>query len=253
VTDWYYSRQGQRLGPIEEADFHQKIESGEIHQETFVWRKGMENWQKYGELYYGESYQSAALYRCYECGRSFPVDEMVRHYQYMVCAECKPVFFQRLQEGAILPGMMGYMVYGGFWIRFLAKFIDNFITTILTYLILIIMAVGMAALTGDTQVEPPLLAMFITVALFYFFMLSIPAAYNTFFIGKYQSTPGKMALSLKVIRPDGSPISYWRAFGRHFAEILSGLILMIGYIMAAFDDEKRALHDMICDTRVVKK
>jgi len=26
---------------------------------------------------------------------------------------------------------------------------------------------------------------------------------------------------------------------------------MIGYIMAAFDSEKRALHDHICDTRVI--
>ena len=30
------------------------------------------------------------------------------------------------------------------------------------------------------------------------------------------------------------------------------MILMIGYIMAGFDSEKRALHDMICDTRVIK-
>ncbi|HET6371045.1 MAG TPA: RDD family protein, partial [Nitrospiria bacterium] len=43
------------------------------------------------------------------------------------------------------------------------------------------------------------------------------------------------------------------ACGRYFAEILSGIILCIGYIMAAFDDEKRALHDRICGTRVIKK
>ena len=38
-----------------------------------------------------------------------------------------------------------------------------------------------------------------------------------------------------------------------FAEMLSGMILGIGYLMAAFDDEKRALHDRICDTRVVRR
>ncbi len=58
---------------------------------------------------------------------------------------------------------------------------------------------------------------------------------------------------LKVIRSDGSPISYWRAFGRYLGTQLSSLTLMIGYIIAAFDDEKRALHDHICDTRVVRK
>jgi uncharacterized RDD family membrane protein YckC len=30
------------------------------------------------------------------------------------------------------------------------------------------------------------------------------------------------------------------------------MILYIGYIMAGFDDEKRTLHDRICDTRVIK-
>jgi uncharacterized RDD family membrane protein YckC len=31
------------------------------------------------------------------------------------------------------------------------------------------------------------------------------------------------------------------------------IILCIGYIMIAFDSEKRGLHDMICDTRVVRQ
>jgi uncharacterized RDD family membrane protein YckC len=35
--------------------------------------------------------------------------------------------------------------------------------------------------------------------------------------------------------------------------IVSGIILLIGYIMAGFDDEKRALHDRVCDTRVIYK
>jgi uncharacterized RDD family membrane protein YckC len=60
-----------------------------------------------------------------------------------------------------------------------------------------------------------------------------------------------MALSLKVVRADGSKVSYMRAFGRAAAEIVSGILLLIGYIIAGFDDEKRALHDRMCDTRVV--
>ena len=61
-----------------------------------------------------------------------------------------------------------------------------------------------------------------------------------------------MALGLKVVRPNGMPVDLPRAFGRYFAKMLSAIILFIGYIMAGFDAEKRALHDMICDTRVVK-
>jgi len=76
--------------------------------------------------------------------------------------------------------------------------------------------------------------------------------YGWFFLAKYSATPGKMAMGLKVVRPDGSQLSTGRIIGRHFAEWLSALILLIGYIMAASDKERRALHDRICDTRVIK-
>jgi uncharacterized RDD family membrane protein YckC len=80
----------------------------------------------------------------------------------------------------------------------------------------------------------------------------INAAYITFFLGKFGATPGKMALRLRVVSPSGGSISYGRAFCRFLAEFLSSILLCIGYIMAAFDEEKRALHDRICDTRVIR-
>ena len=83
-------------------------------------------------------------------------------------------------------------------------------------------------------------------------LMALQVAYEVYFIGRFGATLGKMALKLKVVRPDGSPVSYMRALGRHFAKYLSAIILLIGYIMAAFDEEKRALHDRICDTRVVR-
>jgi uncharacterized RDD family membrane protein YckC len=60
-----------------------------------------------------------------------------------------------------------------------------------------------------------------------------------------------MALGLKVTGANGSPVSAGLAAGRYFARILSWLTLCIGFIIAAFDSEKRALHDHICGTRVV--
>jgi uncharacterized RDD family membrane protein YckC len=72
-------------------------------------------------------------------------------------------------------------------------------------------------------------------------------------IGKYGSTFGKMACNIKIVRADGSPASFGLAFGRYFAKMLSGLILGIGYFMAGFDDEKRALHDRLCETRAVTR
>ena len=82
--------------------------------------------------------------------------------------------------------------------------------------------------------------------------VAVAAVYVIWFVGKFGATPGKMALGLKVVRAGGSPVSIGLAFGRYFAKMLSGFILLIGYIMAAFDVQKRALHDMICNTRVIR-
>jgi uncharacterized RDD family membrane protein YckC len=60
-----------------------------------------------------------------------------------------------------------------------------------------------------------------------------------------------MALQIQVVTADGGRVSYLRALGRHFAKLLSSATLLIGYIVAAFDPQKRALHDWICNTRVV--
>jgi uncharacterized RDD family membrane protein YckC len=65
-----------------------------------------------------------------------------------------------------------------------------------------------------------------------------------------QATVGKMALGLKVTDLEGRRISFPRASGRHFAKLISGVILLIGYIMAGFTQRKQGLHDMIAGTLV---
>jgi uncharacterized RDD family membrane protein YckC len=60
-----------------------------------------------------------------------------------------------------------------------------------------------------------------------------------------------MVLGLKVTDLEGRRISFLRATARHFAKIVSGMILLIGFIMAGFTERKQALHDMIAGTLVV--
>ena len=58
-------------------------------------------------------------------------------------------------------------------------------------------------------------------------------------------------MGLKITDLEGKRISVGRAVGRYFAKCLSLLSLGIGYAMAGFDKEKRALHDRIVATLVV--
>ncbi len=68
-----------------------------------------------------------------------------------------------------------------------------------------------------------------------------------------QATLGKQALGIMVTDLAGQRISFARATGRFFAKILSGLILWIGYVMAAFTERKQALHDLLASCLVVAK
>jgi uncharacterized RDD family membrane protein YckC len=67
-----------------------------------------------------------------------------------------------------------------------------------------------------------------------------------------QATVGKMAMGIKVTDLKGGRISFARATGRHFGKILSGLILLIGYLMMLWSPQKQTLHDLIAGCLVTR-
>ena len=152
---------------------------------------------------------------------------------------------QKLAEGALVN--TGELRWAGFWIRFAATFVDG--------LILLPLSLGAQFLTGMSfgqilGLESRTAFMWVVAQLL---SLLTGVAYDVGLVGRYGATLGKMACGIKIVMPDGNKISYMRALGRYFAKILSSIIIYIGYIMAAFDQEKRSLHDRICNTRVVYK
>lgn len=238
--EWYYAENNERRGPVSEAEFNELIRAGRITAGTQVWRDGWENWAPLGEAGAQATGEGAGSARCVECGQTFSTSEMVRYEGVWVCPNCKPLFFQKVKEG-IEP--RGEMEYAGFWIRFLAKFVDGVIVSVPSYGL----QYGGAALSQDPETS---MILFL-VGWFVGFVLQL--GYTVWLLGKYGATVGKMACGLRVVTPTGGKIGYGVACGRFFAEILSGIIVYIGYIMAAFDEEKRALHDRICNTRVIRR
>lgn len=67
-----------------------------------------------------------------------------------------------------------------------------------------------------------------------------------------QATIGKLALGLRVTDLNLHPIDFGRATGRYFGKIISGLLLLIGYIMAGITERKQALHDILAGTLVIR-
>lgn len=46
--EWYYGENGQRMGPISEADLGGLIAAGRIGMATLIWREGMTQWTPLG-------------------------------------------------------------------------------------------------------------------------------------------------------------------------------------------------------------
>ncbi len=143
--------------------------------------------------------------------------------------------------------------YAGFWVRLLAYLIDFVVLTIAQFAIFAVFGVSLMAtdpMDPDSAANifattGGIIAYSIVVigSILYFVLMESTAR---------QGTLGKMALGLVVTDTAGRRISFARALGRYFAKILSGVILLIGYIMIAFTERKQGLHDLIASTYVIK-
>ena len=140
--------------------------------------------------------------------------------------------------------------YGGFWMRFVAAIIDWILVQLVVFPVAAVLG-AMIGLAGGAVDMPGFgihMVRFIiggTIGLLGNWIYE--AAMES---SSKQATVGKMALGLKVTDLEGRRISFARASGRHFAKLVSGMILLIGYIMAGFTERKQALHDMIAGTLV---
>lgn len=129
--------------------------------------------------------------------------------------------------------------YGGFWIRFLALLADSAIVFVLSALII----AGGAAALGPELI--PLLVLVVTVLGFLYW----PVMHAS---GR-QATFGKAILGLKVARLHGGRISILRSLARELSKILSGMVFMLGYLMAGLTPRKQGLHDLVASTYVVRE
>jgi uncharacterized RDD family membrane protein YckC len=127
--------------------------------------------------------------------------------------------------------------YGGFWIRFLAYFVDGLILFVGCVIV-----GAFAAFAGDAFALLATLV-FLFGPILYFAAMQASAR---------QATYGKALVGLKVADNGGNRISLLRSLGRELSKIISAIPLMVGFLLAAFTARKQALHDMVASTVVVR-
>jgi uncharacterized RDD family membrane protein YckC len=80
----------------------------------------------------------------------------------------------------------------------------------------------------------------------------VPIAYFWLLTAWRGATIGKEMIGIVVVRADGRPISRNQALGRVLAAGLSTLPLGIGFLLPLLREDRRALHDLACGTKVVR-
>jgi uncharacterized RDD family membrane protein YckC len=195
---------------------------------------------------------------CSQCGRALAHSDLVQIAGNWVCAECKPAFLSRVMASGAAGASPLAWRYGGFWIRFVARFVDGFVlmVPVLIFGAMLIPNLLRTAARGSQRPSPVLAVYGISFFLVYFLAA---ACYEIFMLKYRNATLGKMACGIQVVRSDGRGLGWGVSFGRFFMwnVVTSGIpylnvvLIPISAIMAGVDVEKRALHDRVCDTRVV--
>ncbi len=138
------------------------------------------------------------------------------------------------------------MKYAGFWLRFFAALIDSVFITIISR----VLTMGFSSpdlypsQSYFDALNSPVALMSTAIFWLYFAILES---------SPLQASLGKYILGLKVTTIYGQRLSFLRASGRHFGKIISAFILMIGFLMAGFTDQKQTLHDKMADCLVIKR
>ena len=171
--------------------------------------------------------------RCDGCGT-------VSDTEFRFCYNCGLALADRVFAAAQLVGDPA-----GFWIRTAAYLIDLALLVVAGTLTTMLLtgADVEEALAGSTESGIIGSILFEAVAVVYY----------TVGVGRWGRTLGKLVVGLRVVRSDGSSLTYLRAFARYWTYYLSFIPLGLGVIAIALSPQKRAWHDLVVDTRVLRE
>jgi uncharacterized RDD family membrane protein YckC len=128
---------------------------------------------------------------------------------------------------------------GGFWRRALALLVDAVVWWLL--------------LTAGDLISAGLARWDLVARAFgWAWTAVVPAAYAVLSHGTTGQTLGKRLAGVRVVDLAGEPIGYPRALGRWLAWLLSAALLFAGFLVAPARSDRRALHDLLAGTRVVR-
>ena len=265
---WYYvDAERQRHGPVPAEVIRERLAAGELNLRSLAWRQGMPQWQAIEQL--AGELGVALPATDPQATRVLRSDPSLESGATVVRPPAPPAPAPRQRDDALEQAyaaqvgidpqaghhlhLGGPVVYAGFLKRFAANFVDSFIVGmaggLIGGVIGAIFGVAMMGTSGD-----PFAGSLVLQAINFLIGITIGVLYyGAFHSSSSQATPGKLLIGIKVARGDGERLTPLRAGARFLATYINLFTLGIGWLMAAFTDRKRALHDFICDTVVVDR
>lgn len=228
----WIGRQGERHGPYQEEQVRDWLRSGQLSREDLGWYDGLADWQPLSVLFPQEKPAAA------------PPPDMYA-----------PPPLQPQATAAIS------FNYAGFWQRFGAWVIDIVVLTVPSMIAMYMLGgieaykhlmeqlqsgSDMSAAFRDyaAATESSSVAALVMTYLYYLFFES----------SKWQATPGKLALRLRVTDIHGQRLTLGRSAARNLVRLsglIFGLIPVVCYLAVAWTQRKQGLHDLVASTFVL--
>src|SRR5262245_16349588 len=147
--------------------------------------------------------------------------------------------------------------YGGFWIRFVARFLDGLVLGIPFGILLTIVTLATAGTLGTTsqdgQISPAAGSAIAGGYVLLYGLLAVASIAYFVFFWTTGATLGMRVLGLRVVDAQtGQNIGIGKGIVRYIGLIVSGLPCYLGYLWAAWDDRKQGWHDKMAGTVVLR-
>ncbi len=157
---------------------------------------------------------------------------------------------------------MNEVRYAGFWIRFLASFLDTLFLALPVAIVIYFLSDGnwfdfsqyqqniKMAMSGNVHALNNLPQ---TDKTWEVINLIVTITVTMVFWRKFRgATPGKKFVQIKIVDAETfEDINTKQAITRSFGYIVSTLAFLIGFLMVAFRKDKRGLHDLLAGTVVI--
>jgi uncharacterized RDD family membrane protein YckC len=227
----WIGRHGERHGPYQEEQVKEWLRSGQLSPDDLGWYDGLADWRPLSML--------------------FPQDKPA--------PSPNPYGPPPLQQQQV--GSPADFDYAGFWQRFGAWAVDLIILMVPSMIVMYALG-GMEAykhlldrIQGGADMAVALRDYAKATEGASIASLIITFLYYTFFeASKWQATPGKLALRLRVTDTHAQRLTLGRSAARNIVRLLSavfGLIPIVCYLAIAWTQRKQGLHDLWASTYVL--